>query len=29
MGRVRKKLEEAGPVDYITTKKEMGYLIEK
>ena len=29
MGRVRKKLEEVGLVDFITTKKGMGYLLEK
>ncbi|WP_410495364.1 response regulator transcription factor [Cellulosilyticum sp. ST5] len=28
MGRVRKKLEEAGLVDFITTKKGMGYILE-
>ena len=28
-GCVRKKLEEVGLVDFITTKKGMGYLLEK
>lgn len=28
MGRVRKKLEEAGLIDFIATKKGMGYLLE-
>lgn len=28
MGRVRKKLEEAGLIEFITTKKGMGYILE-